>query len=130
MNKSFLIIASIFGALAVMLGAFGAHTLKPLISEDYLRIYEKGVSYQFYHTIALLLSALMMERNGSKYLRWACRSFIFGIICFSGSLYVLATRDLIGISNVSIIGPITPIGGLGFILGWLFLLIGNIKKQE
>ena len=125
-----MIVAGAFGCIAVMLGAFGAHTLKELINENQLRIFEKGVSYQFYHTFALLVAALLYERNATKHFKWAGISFIIGVMLFSGSLYLLATADLSGISK-SIIGPVTPLGGLSFIIGWLFLTIGsiNIKKQ-
>ncbi len=126
MNKSFLIIASILGCTAVMLGAFGAHGLKELINENQLRIYEKGVSYQFYHTLALFITAMLLERNSSKYFKWAGYCFVIGVLLFSGSLYILATADISGI-NKTIIGPITPLGGLGFILGWLFFMIGSMN---
>src|ERR1035438_1581718 len=93
-----------------MFGAFGAHTLKELINENSLRIFEKGVSYQFYHTFALFIAILLLERSNIKYFKWAAIGFICGILLFSGSLYLLAMGDLIGI-NKMIIGPITPLGG-------------------
>jgi uncharacterized membrane protein YgdD (TMEM256/DUF423 family) len=127
-NRSFYIVASIFGALSGAFGAFGAHTLKELITHDQLVIYEKGISYQFYHTIALFITAFLIERNDVKYFKWAGYCFIGGIIFFSGSLYLLSMNGMIGL-NEKIIGPITPIGGLGFIMGWLFLAYGNFKLK-
>lgn len=128
-NRSFYIVASILGALSVAFGAFGAHTLKELISHDQLQVYEKGVYYQFFHTVALFITAFLIERNNIKYFKLAGYCFIGGIIFFSGSLYLLSMNDMIGL-NVKIIGPITPIGGVGFIMGWLFLAYGNFKLKD
>lgn len=126
MNKKILITASLFGAVAVVLGAFGAHGLKNLISADALTIWAKGVEYQFYHTFALLFLSQMKE---SKWTNMAYRFFSFGILFFSGSLYLLATRSVTEISFVNYIGPITPIGGLLFIIGWAMLLLSALKTK-
>lgn len=126
MNKKILITASLFGAVAVVLGAFGAHSLKNLISAEALTIWAKGVEYQFYHTFALLFLSQMKE---SKWTNMAYRFFSFGILFFSGSLYLLATRSVTEISFVNYIGPITPIGGLLFIIGWAMLLLSALKTK-
>jgi uncharacterized membrane protein YgdD (TMEM256/DUF423 family) len=126
MNKKILITASLFGAIAVVLGAFGAHGLKNLIPADALTIWAKGVEYQFYHTFALLFLSQMKE---SKWTNMAYRFFSFGILFFSGSLYLLATRTVTEISFVNFIGPITPIGGLLFIIGWMMLLLSALKTK-
>ena len=126
MNKKILITASLFGAVAVVLGAFGAHGLKNLISADALTIWAKGVGYQFYHTFALLFLSQLKE---SKWTNMAYRFFSFGILFFSGSLYLLATRTVTEISFVNFIGPITPIGGLLFIIGWIMLLLSALKTK-
>ena len=126
MNKKILITASLFGAVAVVLGAFGAHGLKNLISADALTIWAKGVEYQFYHTFALLFLSQLKE---SKWTNMAYRFFSFGILFFSGSLYLLATRTITEISFVNFIGPITPIGGLLFIIGWIMLLLSALKTK-
>lgn len=126
MNKKILITASLFGAVAVVLGAFGAHGLKNLISADALTIWAKGVEYQFYHTFALLFLSQLKE---SKWTNMAYRFFSFGILFFSGSLYLLATRTVTEISFVNFIGPITPIGGLLFIIGWIMLLLSALKTK-
>jgi len=123
-------IAAISGAIAVALGAFGAHSLKAVLTPDQLQTFETGVKYQFYHTIALLVVGLLMNSFPSKTLKWSAIFFAGGIICFSGSLYLLATRSLTGIENLSILGPITPIGGLLFILGWVFLFVATGKKTS
>jgi uncharacterized membrane protein YgdD (TMEM256/DUF423 family) len=126
MNKKILITASLFGAVAVVLGAFGAHGLKNLIPADALTIWAKGVEYQFYHTFALLFLSQLKE---SKWTNMAYRFFSFGILFFSGSLYLLATRTVTEISFVNFIGPITPIGGLLFIIGWMMLLLSALKTK-
>lgn len=123
----FIRIAAISGALAVMLGAFGAHSLKALLSPEQLQTFETGVRYQFYHTFALLFTGWLATTRPSKLINMAGASFVAGICCFSGSLYILSVRSLLGIENLSLIGPVTPIGGLFFIIGWI-LLLGASKK--
>jgi uncharacterized membrane protein YgdD (TMEM256/DUF423 family) len=126
MNKKILIAASLFGAVAVVLGAFGAHSLKSLVSADALSIWAKGVEYQFYHTFALLFLSQLKE---SKLTNLAYAFFSFGILFFSGSLYLLATRSVTEISFVNYIGPITPIGGLLFIIGWGLLFLSALRNK-
>lgn len=122
MSRRIILTASLFGIIAVILGAFGAHGLKNAVSADNLSIWSKGVEYQFYHTFALLfLSQLITEK--SKLLNLSYVFFTLGIILFSGSLYLLATREILNLGFVNYIGPITPIGGLCFILGWAFLFV-------
>lgn len=117
------------GVTAVIIGAFGAHGLKntfearQLDTRYLLGIYEKGVQYQFYHTLALgLVGLLLQHRPGSKWLLRAGWLFVAGILMFSGSLYLLACRDLLPFS-VAWAGPVTPMGGLCFIAGWIVLLV-------
>jgi uncharacterized membrane protein YgdD (TMEM256/DUF423 family) len=126
MNRKIFITASLFGALAVVLGAFGAHGLKSLISADALTIWAKGVEYQFYHTFALLF---LSQLKGSKWTSMAYGFFSFGILFFSGSLYLLATRSVTEISFVNYVGPITPIGGLLLIIGWIMLFLSALKNK-
>jgi uncharacterized membrane protein YgdD (TMEM256/DUF423 family) len=128
MQKTFGIIASIYGMLAVILGAFGAHALKTKLDEYHHTIYEKAVSYQFYHVIGLFAVVFLATKLETKSLNLAGWFFAAGILFFSGSLYLLATSELLGISSFSkILGPITPIGGLCFIIGWILLLISFTK---
>lgn len=121
--------AAISGALAVILGAFGAHALKGLLSPEQLQVYETGVRYQFYHTIALFFSGWAFQHAGVRTFRTAGFFFLAGIFCFSGSLYLLSARDLIGIMNWSFLGPVTPLGGLFFIIGWILLFAGANKAR-
>ncbi len=127
MNKRIIIAASIFGFLVVILGAFGAHSLKNNLNTQNLEIWQTAVNYQFYHTLALLFLSTF-SRFKSRLINLASWSFIFGIILFSGSLYLLATKELLNLSP-SFLGPITPIGGALFILGWISLLLAAIKNK-
>lgn len=128
MNRRIILTASFFGALAVILGAFGAHGLKNVLSADQLAIWTKGVEYQFYHTFALLfLSTFARFRN--KLVDFAYYCFTIGILFFSGSLYLLATREVLQLSWVNIVGPITPLGGLLLVTGWIFLFFAALKNR-
>ncbi|TDO24402.1 DUF423 domain-containing protein [Pedobacter duraquae] len=128
MNRKIILTASLFGISAVIFGAFGAHTIKDAVSPSGLDIWNKGVSYQFYHVFALLfLSTFARFKN-----RLVNLSYIFftiGIIFFSGSLYLLATREITGWSFVHFMGPITPLGGLCFILGWAMLFLAAMRHK-
>lgn len=97
---------------------------------DKLVTFKTGVTYHFYHTIALLFIAFLMKMSASKWFKWSAICFILGIILFSGSLYLLATREIIGLTEYKWLGPITPIGGMFFILGWLSLGIGAVNIND
>jgi uncharacterized membrane protein YgdD (TMEM256/DUF423 family) len=128
MNKRIILTAAFFGALAVILGAFGAHGLKQIISPDQLLTWQKGVEYQFYHTFAILyLSTFARYKN--KLIGLSFLFFSLGIILFSGSLYLLALKDAYHLTFTSYIGPITPIGGLCFIIGWCCLFFAALKDK-
>jgi uncharacterized membrane protein YgdD (TMEM256/DUF423 family) len=128
MQKTFLVTTALMGLTAVILGAFGAHSLRPLITPENIDIWEKGVQYQQYHALALFLCYLYLRKEQSVYVRNAGICFILGIICFSGSLYLFATRNITNISSI-IIGPITPIGGFFFIAGWCLILVQALKRD-
>jgi len=116
MQKLILLSASAFGALSVMIGAFGAHALRAsLEASNRLDTFETAVKYQFYHTLALLVIGLLMYRIQDKLLDYAGLSMIAGILIFSGSLYILC------LSGLRWLGAITPIGGLLMIVGWVLL---------
>jgi uncharacterized membrane protein YgdD (TMEM256/DUF423 family) len=122
-SKPILAIAAVSGLLAVILGASGAHSLKPmLIASGHLDAFKTAVDYHFYHTFALLATGILLRQQDSRLISFASLSFLVGIILFSGSLY------LISLATVSGIGILTPIGGLFFIVGWALLFFGVIKK--
>ncbi len=131
MKKTLLIVTSILGMLAVLLGAFGAHGLKPHLDAYQIAIYEKAVFYQFVHVLASLVALILYLFFRKKALLYASLFFLIGILFFSGSLYLLAVKDLLSLST-TFIGPITPIGGLFFILGWgaIFLTSLSISKES
>ena len=105
--------------------AFGAHGLEDLLIEnDRVDTFETAVKYQFYHSLALLFIGILMQTNQVKYLTWATNFFAFGVLVFSGSLYVLS------MTNFTLLGAITPIGGLFFIFGWLALYKSTTRKAE
>ena len=111
-----------------MLGAFAAHGLQDKLESSQLQAFETGVRYQMYHALMLFAVAWLMDRSGHILLNSAGMLFIIGIILFSGSLYLLATRNLLGLDSWTWLGPVTPMGGLAFIIGWLLLFIGILKS--
>ena len=130
MKRSFLIAASIFGALAVVLGAFGAHGLEKLTTDSkILHGFQTGTQYQVYHALALLAVAILYEKFPVKAMKWAGYSFIAGIILFSGSLYLLTCLKIQESSAVKFVGPVTPLGGICFIAGWLLILAAVLRKN-
>jgi len=128
-QKAILIATGLSGLSAVAIGAFGAHGLRPLVTPDELGMWEKGVQYQMYHTLAMFGCYLYLNNNASKLIRNAAYCFMVGVLFFSGSLYLLATRNLSHIPT-NIIGPVTPLGGLFFIAGWVFILVQGLKKER
>lgn len=117
-QSTLLWIASISGASAVALGAFGSHTLRDLISENQIEIWKTASFYHFVHTLALVCLILLPIHKNAKAL--VAVFFMIGILFFCGSLYLLATANLHSLPS-SILGPVTPLGGLLFIVGWLTL---------
>jgi uncharacterized membrane protein YgdD (TMEM256/DUF423 family) len=117
MQQLFLSFATISGFLSVCLGAFAAHGLKHRIAAESLAIWQTGVQYQMYHALALLGVGLLYQFRASKSLKLSGLTFILGSFLFSGSLYALA------LGAPSVIGAITPIGGLSFLLGWAALFV-------
>ena len=130
MHKKYLATAAILGALGVILGAFGAHGLQQVTQDEkILHSYQTGVQYQLYHALAILgLSALSFSIPG-KWIKWSYLFFCTGILFFSGSLYAITYIKVHGNGDTGWIGPITPLGGLLLILGWVFLLIAALNSR-
>lgn len=123
--KFFIIAGAINGFLSVALGAFGAHALKERLTERYLAIWETAVQYQMFHAVALIAIGILLHPNllgTSGALTGAGYAILIGIIIFSGSLFVLA------LSGVGILGAITPIGGVAFLVGWVLLIVAVAKS--
>jgi len=129
MHKGFLGTAALLGVLSVALGAFAAHSLKQMISDYAVSIFETGVRYQFYHVFALLACGILYGQFQNQFIKTSGKLFIAGIILFSGSLYALAYIKASVMPGYNWIGAITPVGGLCFIAGWICLFFGMYKKR-
>jgi uncharacterized membrane protein YgdD (TMEM256/DUF423 family) len=135
MKKRFLILGGFSGAKAVALGALGAHYLKSqlstgLVTESNLQTFETAVKYQMYHSILLVILALFTEKHNDRLFVKSGHCFLTGIILFSGSLYLLSLANLLGITYIKWLGPITPIGGLFLITGWVLLAVAGLRKKK
>ena len=120
--KLFLIIGAINAMLAVALGAFGAHGLEGKISEKYLELWKTGVQYQMFHAMGLFVIAFLLSKFPQSSLLTASGWIMFaGIVLFSGSLYVLST------SGIKVLGAITPLGGVAFIVAWILIVVAAVK---
>ncbi len=127
MDKQIIITAAVLGALAVILGAFGAHGLKAYLQPQQIEIWNKGVQYHFYHVFALLfLATLTLTKSNLIFASYWC--FTLGILFFSGSLYLLSCREALKWDWLKIMGPITPVGGLLFIAGWVLLALAAFRR--
>jgi uncharacterized membrane protein YgdD (TMEM256/DUF423 family) len=128
-NKNYLIIAAVLGAIAVILGAFGAHSLKTRITAEQLAVYQTGVQYHFYHTFAIALAVIASQFIDNQWIARSFAFFILGILIFSGSLYLMTFIKTLDTEGGKWLGAITPIGGLFFILGWLSFAFGISKSK-
>lgn len=122
MSRLWLSLAAVYGLTGVLLGAFGAHALRARLSPDLLAVWKTAVEYQFYHAFALALVGLLLRSAADRALDVSGLCFAAGVVVFSGSLYALA------LSNVRVLGAITPIGGLLFIAGWSVLLYALTRR--
>ena len=124
MQKFILLAAAVLGALAVMIGAFGAHALKSMLeAEGRLDTFETAVKYQFYHTLAMLIIGVLLYHIHDRLLAYAGVSMLAGVVIFSGSLYILC------LSGIRWMGAITPFGGLLMILGWILLFVAMYRQN-
>lgn len=124
-NKKIVIVGSILFATAIILGAFGAHSLKDLLSAEKLQSFEVGVRYQFYISLILLLFGMLHEKlpfNISMFYIFQ----ITGVLMFSGSIYLLSLEQILSL-NLKFLGPVTPLGGLMLILGWIIFIVRLIR---
>jgi len=134
MTRTSLLSGSLFAALAIILGAFGAHSLDPYLKNGAMsihdmQVYETAARYQMYHALALIAVGIIARLYGeNRLLKATMWLFVAGIICFSGSLYFLSTKGITGIGT-GILGPVTPLGGLLFIAGWLCLIVSVVKNK-
>ena len=130
MNNRTLAWASAILLLAVALGAFGAHAISERVDLKAYTNWQTAAQYQFFHGLALLGLAALDVRLASRTLSLVRIFFVLGVVCFSGSLYLLATREITGTEGLTrFLGPITPLGGLMFMAGWAVLLVGALRKS-
>lgn len=128
MNNKRAAIASIYILTAIIMGAFGAHALKEILSPEKLMSFETGVRYQIYAGLSLLVLSINEDRIKFD-LKWTWVLLNIGIKLFSGSIYLLALQEPLNI-NLNFLGPVTPIGGLCFILAWLIFIFHLLKKES
>lgn len=119
--KLFLVLGMMNGFLAVALGAFGAHGLEGKVTEHMLGVWEKAVTYQMFHSMALLITGMLAFKIQAGSINGAGWLFFIGIILFSGSLYIYST------TGIKALAMITPIGGVTFLVGWILLGYATIK---
>ncbi|SHF13904.1 DUF423 domain-containing protein [Dysgonomonas macrotermitis] len=127
MKQTILIVGGLYGMLSVILGAFGAHAFKSMISADKLASFEVGVRYQMYHAIVLLILGFFLNFDTSIE-KWSSLCIIIGTFLFSISIYFLAFSEYWNI-NWKFLGPVTPLGGLFMIVGWALLIIFFAKNK-
>ncbi|MFK8271948.1 DUF423 domain-containing protein [Capnocytophaga canimorsus] len=131
MNKKTLLVASVFGALAVMLGAWGAHGLKALVNAEAVVSFEAGVRYQMYHALFLLgVGVIPVQYLSQKAQKIILYLTFFGVLFFSGSIYFLATNDFTSFFDFRKIALITPLGGLLLIGAWVVLFFSILKQKK
>ncbi len=124
------LIASVSGAVAVVFGAFGAHYLKELLEPSSLAVWKTAVEYQFYHTIAIFITAIAASGISARNAKIIIRFFLAGVIMFSGSLYLISTASVTGLTWTKVLGPVTPLGGVAFIVGWILLGIKTYRSRN
>jgi uncharacterized membrane protein YgdD (TMEM256/DUF423 family) len=128
MDKKIISTGALLGMIAIILGAFGAHALKKILSIEALSTFETGVKYQMYQALFLVLIGTLNELS-QKAKKIIYNLVVFGVLFFSGSIYLLATNSLTSF-DFKVIGFITPIGGLLLILGWGVLFFNFVKKKS
>ena len=123
--RTFLILGAANAALAVLLGAFGAHSLKTYLAADMMAVYQTGLQYHLFHSLGLIAVGLVAKQIGdSAWLRWSGWLMLAGIVIFSGSLYVLST------TGWKWLGAVTPLGGLSFIVAWVLFVVAVVKSAR
>jgi uncharacterized membrane protein YgdD (TMEM256/DUF423 family) len=122
-------IGILMALIAVILGAMGSHLMEQYLEPEQLDTFEVGVRYQFYHSFAIIIVGILFHFGKKSRLTIAGWLFLAGIILFSGSLYLLSVQETLSLS-LSWLGPVTPVGGLAFILGWLYLFLSTYQHGE
>lgn len=129
MRKQYLRLGAVLAALGVILGAFAAHGLEKYVAPAQIETFQTGVRYHFYHSFGIMLVGVLMYMRRTPLMRWVVYSFAGGILLFSGSLYLLSLRQAFDLP-IGWLGPITPVGGLLFITGWILLAVTTFQDNE
>ncbi len=129
MRKKLLRTGSILGMLAVLIGAMGAHSLEGVLSPEGMETFQTGVRYHFYHVFAILICTVLIHFGKKSLLWYAGLAFAIGIGLFSGSLYLLSFQENFALPT-DLLGPVTPVGGLFFVAGWILLFASSYQKPE
>jgi len=130
MLKGVLIKAGVLGAIGVLGGAFGAHALKEVLTAEQLLSFQTGVRYQMIHAVVLMVLFLLLNKYDLKPFKIAAQLIFWGVVLFSGSIYLLTLKNIIGLEVLKFAGPITPLGGTLIIIGWVFIVLGALKLKE
>lgn len=130
MHRTFVALGALTAALAVGLGAFGAHAMKDLVGENAVATFDTATRYMLYHSFALILCGILYNYAPGKLLLWSGRFFAFGLLFFCGSLIYIAFMQAIVQPMMRWVGPVTPVGGLLFILGWLLMAIAAMRLRK
>ncbi|MBI2279400.1 MAG: DUF423 domain-containing protein [Bacteroidetes bacterium] len=129
MDKSTLFKGAFLGLFAVIFGALGAHALKEVLLPEQLLSFETGVRYQMYHAILLIVLAVVIKNKNAKFLLATVNLIFWGVVLFSGSIYLLTLKNLINVDYLKFAGPITPIGGILMVAGWFLLILEGLKRK-
>ena len=129
LDRKIVLTATLFITIAIILGALGAHALEKLLSIEKLSSFEVGVKYQMYHGIALIALASISDKLNFS-LKIVYRLLIIGVLIFSGSIYILVFQELVGVKLGMIFGPLTPIGGLLMISGWITFFVKLLLSKK
>lgn len=127
MQKVFLLLAGLSGAVNILLGAMASHWLKDQLNYWELNTFETAARYQMYHTLALVGLAVLIKFYPSRLLNWAGVFFVLGIALFSGSLYLMSISEIVYRPSLDMLAPLTPIGGGAFVIGWLLLAMSALS---
>ena len=130
MGRTALIWAGALGTVAVILGAFAAHSLPKHLSPEQVNSFETGVDFQLYHALALLAVAALSQQFPASWWKWVLRMFTIGTLCFSGSIYLLALQPITGLEVGGFLWPVTPLGGTLLIIGWAIITVQAVRLAK
>lgn len=130
MHVSTIIKGAVFALLAVILGAFGAHALKALLTPEQLDSFNTAVRYLMFHGLALLIIGILKEKIHHPWIKVSALLMFIGTILFSGSIILLVCRNILGMEFLTMLGPVTPIGGTILIAGWIYLILALLKEKQ